>query len=275
MTMKTLRLASLLLALIATRALAVEPPPNSPRPGGIAVVALPDGRVKPSAVFGDRPVMVLRREDDWLAVIGIPLNQSPGDATVQVYYEDESIEVPFTVNDHAYREQRLTVERQYVEPDSEHLERITRERKVLDAALTGFGDTPPANFDLPAPVPGRQSDSFGFRRVFNDQPRRPHSGMDIAAPAGTPVRAPLGGRVAATGEFFFNGNTVIVDHGQGFITAYLHLDRIDVETGQSVDAGQTLGVVGATGRVTGAHLHFATYLNGTPVDPALFLDGER
>ena len=191
---------------------------------------------------------------------------------IQVAYGNGTASLPFTVGEHGYREQRLTVERQYVEPDPEQVERIVLERQELDAALAGFRDGSPESFDLPVPVPGRRSDSFGFRRVFNDQPRRPHSGMDIAAPAGTTVRAPLGGRVAVTGNFFFNGNTVLVDHGQGFITAYLHLDRIDVEVGQSVEAGQVLGTVGATGRVTGAHLHFGTYLNGTPVDPALFLD---
>ena len=152
-----------------------------------------------------------------------------------------------------------------------HHKRIARERKIIDAALSRFTDVPVDTIRMLAPVDGRRSSSFGLRRFFNDEPRAPHKGMDIAAVEGTPIRTPLAGVVAATGDYYFNGNTVIVDHGQGLISLYCHLSEIGVAEGDELSAGEMLGKVGKTGRVTGAHLHFGTYLNGTAVDPAILL----
>jgi len=257
----------LLLLLFPVVALAA--PEHSPWPGGIAVVPVGTGNeARPDVTFGGNPVLVLRDEGRWLAVVGIPLSTNPGTQTVQVAEREPG----FVVAEHAYAEQRLTVKnRSHVTPDPEQLERIGRERKIIDAALRNFRDTPVEGVDLAAPVSGPRSSSFGLRRFFNDQPRSPHKGMDIAAAKGVPIVAPRAGVVAATGDYFFNGNTVILDHGQGFVTMYCHLSEIAVSEGQELAAGDTVGAVGATGRVTGPHLHFGTYLNGTAVDPALLL----
>ena len=254
---------------LSLAAIASAAPEHAPWPGGIAVIDVgPAEAPQPIVEFGERRVLVTRVGDRWAAAVGIPLDTPIGEASVRV---NTARSIPFEVNDHAYREQRLNVSKSYVTPDEKQLERIGQERKVIDAALTHWRDTPVEGITLAAPVEGPRSSSFGLRRFFNDQPRSPHKGMDIAASEGTVINAPGDGIVTATGDYFFNGNTVIVDHGQGFVTMYCHLSDIGVEQGQAVSTGESIGAVGATGRVTGPHLHFGTYLNGTAVDPALLL----
>lgn len=249
---------------------AVAAPDHAPWPGGIAVIDVgPAEAPRPIVEFDDRRVLVTRNGDRWLAAVGIPLDTAAGETSIRV---NTAREIAFDVREHAYREQRLTVKnKKYVSPDEAQLERIGRERKIIDSALTNWRDVDVDGLALASPVDGPRSSSFGLRRFFNDQPRAPHKGMDIAASEGTVITAPGGGIVTATGDYFFNGKTVIIDHGQGFVTMYCHLSEIGVDEGQQLEAGEPVGAVGATGRVTGPHLHFGTYLNGTAVDPALLL----
>jgi murein DD-endopeptidase MepM/ murein hydrolase activator NlpD len=266
------------LALLAAAAVAA-PSPALPResrvPGGIAILDLGDGEAPPgSVIFNDHRAPVLRTPDGWVALVGIPLDTAPGThgARWQPLDEAEPRLLEFSVASKAYAEQRLTVtNRRHVDPSKEDLERIDEERKRIDAALGTFTAERQPVLALQPPVAGRRSSSFGLRRFFNDQARNPHSGMDIAAATGTPIRSPAPGRVVEAGDFFFNGNTVFVDHGQGVVTMYCHLSRIDVKPGDDVGAGAILGLVGATGRVTGPHLHWGVAVNRALVDPALFL----
>jgi murein DD-endopeptidase MepM/ murein hydrolase activator NlpD len=251
-------------------------PVHSPWPGGVGVIRI-SGDGRPTVMVNDKPALVIESADEWIAVIGIPLEQDSGSPLVVSVTRTgaEPEQIAIELREAEYRVQRLTVDSKYVEPDQASLDRIFAERKVIDSALTHWRAAAIADVELRPPVPGTRNSSFGSRRIFNDQPRSPHKGMDIAATTGTPILAPLDGIVSATGDFYFNGNTVILDHGQGFITLFCHLSAIDVQEGQEIAAGELLGKVGATGRVTGAHLHFATYLNGTAVDPALLISADQ
>jgi murein DD-endopeptidase MepM/ murein hydrolase activator NlpD len=260
----------MLAVLVTTSPLAA--PEHSPWPGGVGIVRI-TGEDRPSVTVNDQPALILKMANEWIAVVGIPLEQAaPGTLTATISVPNEPTRrVEIEIKPNAYEEQRLSVDRKYVDPSPEDLERIFAEREIIDAALNNWRETQLDDVSLQVPVGGRRSSSFGLRRFFNDQPRSPHKGMDIAAISGTEINAPMSGVVSATGEFYFNGNTVIIDHGQGFISLYCHLNEIDVNVGDLVSTGTAIGKVGATGRVTGAHLHFATYLNGAAVDPALLL----
>jgi len=243
-------------------------------PGGVAVIDLPgDYSTAPPVHYRERPVMVVSEGDRWKAVVGIPLSVKPGRHSLMVGNADDTeTQINFDVSDKEYAVQRLTItNKRQVNPTKEDLERIGAERKRINAALASFSRAAGIATDFIPPVEGPRSSSFGLRRFFNDQPRRPHSGMDIAAAEGTPIVAPAAGRIVETGNYFFNGNTIFIDHGLGLVTMYCHLSKIDVEPGDLVHRGGVIGKVGATGRVTGPHLHWGVTLNRTMVDPALFL----
>lgn len=281
-------------------------------PGGVAVVPLGAARRAPKAIWNGIPVLVTGSSSGWFAVLGIPLHTLqdrlvlevqdtvPGATRAgnQASTRDKGkardvettapagkvpseasstglrrIDVP--IQPHQYAEQHLKVAPGQVTLSKEVLSRHLRERKQSTRVMATWSEPVPASLQLRQPVPGVRSSSFGLRRFFNGQSRNPHGGMDIAAPVGTPVKAAAPGVVIDTGDYFFNGNTVWVDHGAGLLTMYCHLDRIRARVGQRVRTGDVIGTVGKTGRVTGPHLHWSVCLNRTMVDPALFLKAEQ
>ncbi len=227
---------------------------------------------------GQGMALVTRDESgQWVALVGVPLGSAKGSRLILRATATDGMVMDravFVIAHKAYPEQHLKVARSKVSLSPEDMARVTKEKERQDTFIRT--QTPPPAFLQPIlamrpPVAGRQSSSFGLRRFFNGEARKPHSGMDIAAPSGTPVLAPLPGTVIEVGDYFFNGNTIWLDHGGGLLTMYCHLSATDVEVGQEVRTGQPIGSVGSTGRVTGPHLHFGTMLNQTMVDPALFL----
>ena len=272
-----------LLALAGSRpATAAAPPPEpgvwpraAPVPGGIARLSLGPAASRPVAQAGQVPLLVVGDVIDWTALVGIALSATPGNAAITVLAAEGSGQrlVSYTVVPKRYTEQRLTVAPGTVDLSAEDAARHERERAHQEKVMATFSEPLPLASLLPmqVPVPGRRSSSFGLRRVFNGQARNPHSGMDIAAATGTPVASPLPGRVIDTGDYFFNGRTVWLDHGGGLLSLYCHLSDIGVQPGDRLKTGERLGAVGATGRATGPHLHWGVMLNRTMVDPALFL----
>ena len=236
--------------------------------GTIALVPVESNEVT-SVVFQDKPQLIVGS----VAIVGIPLFMSSGEQNVQVNYRDGSTEsVPFKVLDREYPEERITVtDQEHVTPSTMNLERIREESARMRAAYNLFTPQPPELLPIIRPIEGRTSGVFGSRRFFNDQPRNPHSGIDWAAPTGTPIKNPTPGTVVVVGDFFFNGKTVMIDHGGGLVSMMCHLSEILVIEGQRIDRGEVIGEVGTTGRSTGPHLHWSVSLSGERTDPAVFM----
>ncbi|WP_313696788.1 peptidoglycan DD-metalloendopeptidase family protein [Achromobacter sp.] len=244
-------------------------------PGGVAVLNLGDGAATPQVTYLNRPVLVVREAGkQWIAVVGIPLSVKPGQEQVQVKDAGGTREMTFTVGAKDYVAQHITLKNQrQVDPNPDDLKRIERELAEQIEAYRGFrAGVTPSNVILDRPVSGgRLSSPFGLRRFFNGQERNPHSGLDFAVPAGTPIKAPAAGVVVLVGDYFFNGKTVFLDHGQGFISMFCHMSAISVKVGDEVPRGGVVGKVGATGRATGPHLHWNVSLNDARIDPAIFI----
>jgi murein DD-endopeptidase MepM/ murein hydrolase activator NlpD len=224
------------------------------------------GRTVSPEVRGDRAVVLL----------GVGLATEPGGHSLGVAAKTgdgpAAVTRKVVVKTRAYPEQHLKVARKMVHLSKEQLDRHYREkarvREVLDSASAErYWECP-----FERPVPGAMTSAYGLRRFFNGEPRKPHSGVDLRAAEGAPVKAFASGVTALAGEHYFSGNVVYLDHGQGFVSMYCHLSEIRVEEGRFVSKGEVLGLAGSTGRVTGPHLHFGVGVLGEMIDPLALLD---
>lgn len=243
-------------------------------PGGIALIELgPAEDALPEVTQDKRAIAVVERDGLAIAIVGIPLGTKAGKHSLNVSDGSGKVRtVSYAVNAKQYEEQRLIIKnKRKVNPAPLDMERINKENKRLKVVKSSRAEKMIARKFI-WPLKGIISSPFGLRRFYNDQPRRPHGGIDIAAETGTPIKAPADGVVIDTGDYFFNGNSVFIEHGLGLQTFYAHMSRIDVQIGDRVTAGDVIGAVGATGRVTGPHLHWSVGLNGTWVNPLLLLD---
>ncbi len=268
--------ALLFAALLPAGLLAAGPatlPRSSAVPGGLVIVDVGSASdPAPQVEWEGREVLTMVDAGRRKAIVGLALATRPGSYTLSVKDDvGAARNIPVKVADKKYVEQKLKVPQSQVDLSPEDTARVEGEQKRMRELFDSFTAAMPPTLALAQPISGPRSSSFGLRRVFNGQSRNPHSGMDIAAATGTPIKAPADGVVVDVGSYFFNGNNVIIDHGQGFITMYCHLSAFVAKPGDVVKTGQVIGKVGATGRVTGPHLHFGVMLNGVWVDPALFL----
>ena len=270
----TLRISfTCILYLISHTTLALPKP--DPVPGGVVLINIEiNDSIAPRAYFNKRQLMVRPQNGAWLAVLGLPLTTRAGRHTIDIApSKGKSFTLGFEVLEKEYEAQYITIKnKRKVNPNKKDLQRIIKEKKEMVQVYRSWTaqNTDVTSFIRPAEGP--YSSPFGLKRFFNKQARAPHSGVDIAAPKGSPILSPAEGTVKATGHYFFNGKTVLIDHGQGLVTMFCHMSQVNVQLGQRIKQGEQVGEVGQTGRATGPHLHWSVSLNNARVNPLLFME---
>jgi murein DD-endopeptidase MepM/ murein hydrolase activator NlpD len=275
----TAMVASVLVATQAPSAIQITSRARAVQPGELVLLT----------IEGPTPLQIARvrafsRElrpytvDDtrWQVLVGIDLDVRPGIHAVSIEpgppNEGSVITHNLVVRGKAFPTRRLTVDEAFVNPPATVTRRIEEEAEALNRLWASSAATRAWSGPFVRPVPGPANSRFGSRSILNGQARSPHGGADFASPSGTPLRAPNAGRVMLAAHLYYTGGTIVVDHGLGLVSLFAHLSRLDVAEGQSVQRGAIIGAVGATGRVTGAHLHWTVRANGARVDPLSLLE---
>jgi murein DD-endopeptidase MepM/ murein hydrolase activator NlpD len=250
-------------------------PENHAVNGGISIIPV-DASQKPEAFYDNRRIAVIEsiKPQQWLLIVGVPLDRTQAIQEIMIKSAPNSL-VPFYLSNKFYKTQYLTIEDpRKVDPLPEDQSRIVEETNKLARIFSGFTANNPFKNDFNPPAKGPVSSLFGLKRVYNKKPRPSHTGLDIAAPADAAVCVISQGKVVDTGDYFYTGNTVIVDHGMGVFSLYGHLKEINVKSGEEIQQGTQVGTIGMTGRATGPHLHWSMIVNQTYVDPLLFVPAQ-
>lgn len=269
-----IRLSAFLTASLMS-AVALAAPQESRVPGGIAILPLPATLPADiSASYDGHPLLVETAADgSRRLIVGIPLAAAPGEAVVQIATGKKNETLSFSISEKKYTEQHITLppNDKHVNPGPEELARYAREAKEQQAIYKTYSGNGTSWPSFVMPTKGERGSTFGLKRFFNGEARAPHLGMDIPAAEGQPAWAPADGVVVQTGDYFFNGRTVMIDHGHGLISMLCHLSEIKAKAGDKVKQGDVIGLVGHTGRATGPHLHWTVSLNDARIDPLLVL----
>ena len=276
------------MALVALLAACAAPPPPPTLTVASRARGVHPGEVVILTITADAPLTDVRARAfetalpavrvgaAWRVLVGIDLDVTPGPQVVSIE-ADSSTGVATTTHALAvtakeFRTRRLRVDPDFVNPPAAAAARIEEESKLISAIWSAPPTAPLApEVIFKAPVPHRANSAFGTRSIFNGEPRGAHSGADFLSPTGTPVRAPAPGTIVLARDLYYSGGSVVIDHGLGLFSFFAHFSAITAKVGDVVKPGDIVGRVGATGRVTGPHLHWTVYLNGTAVDPELFL----
>ncbi len=274
--LKKLKKLSLIVLLLPSVLLASISVQHTPLPGGIAVINFSTNHANPKAFYNKIPLYVQRIKDQhWQALVGVPLYEKSGKKTITIQdFSTRELAFEVIAPKQVKQTQHITLKKKkkkYVNPNLAHMDRINKERPILSNARKVFSDKALSAGAFIRPVDGITTSVFGTRRFFNGKARRPHTGIDYAGKIGTPIKAPASGKVILVGEYFFNGKAIFIDHGQGLVSVYIHMNKQLVKAGQHVKQGEIIGTIGQTGRATGPHLHWGVYLNQTVVNPNLLL----
>ncbi|MDR2034939.1 MAG: peptidoglycan DD-metalloendopeptidase family protein [Helicobacteraceae bacterium] len=253
---------------------------NASYAGGVAIVPLlgVSSEQPPIAFMEDRRVRIEKLPSgEWAAIVGIALGAKPKETKYIGYHtiEGKTEITSFRIGEKSYPTQRLTIDARMEALDEKTIARVVKERQIVKEAIGKFSEDIRGDLQMSLPLIAPISSRFGLRRIINKTPRNPHGGTDLAAPKNTPIKAPSGGYVALFGEHFYCGRFVLLNHGEGLFTLYCHLEKHNVSDGKRVKTGDVIGYVGATGRVTGAHLHWSAALNGAWFDPLLLVGSEN
>ena len=273
MRLVKLYILSIVIVLIFVSPLPASDHKISKYKGGIVFSQITKNDYDNDLYINNEKIIKWSDSNKYYLVYGIPYTTNYGYKELVVKNQSNNIikNIHLDIVDKKYDIQRINVNKKFIEPDMATIEKIKKDSKELNKARSIWIDNNPDLFFI-SPVEGTVTGRFGTRRYYNGKEGKYHNGYDIAAPIGTTIVSPSSGKVILIGDFFYNGKTIIIDHGRGLKSLMIHLDDILVKNDQRIKKGQIIGKVGSTGKSTGPHLHWSVLMNNAYIDPELLLN---